>query len=57
MQNHNVNSADAGKVSSVKPEIDSSPKTYTLREQIVSGLKLAVVAGIVFMALWFFEKL
>jgi hypothetical protein len=37
-------------------EIDYSPKTYTFRAQIVIGVKLLAVIGIIFLLFWLFEK-
>ena len=37
------------------PGIDYSPKTYTLNDQIVLGLKLFVVVGIIFGIFWLVE--
>ena len=43
----------------VKPEtfleIDYTPKTYSLGEQIVYGLKLVGIIGTVLVAFWFYE--
>ncbi|WP_373499948.1 hypothetical protein [Desulfococcus sp.] len=36
-------------------EIDYSPKTYTLRDHIILGLKLFAVVGIIFMLFWMVE--
>jgi hypothetical protein len=47
----------AEKTPSMQPEIDCSYKTLTLREQIVYGIKLIAVAGILFLMLWLFEKM
>jgi len=41
---------------SADPGIDYSPKTYTLREQIVFGAKLLVIGGILLLMFWLFEK-
>ncbi|MBA3027937.1 MAG: hypothetical protein FP816_03865 [Desulfobacteraceae bacterium] len=38
------------------PEIDYSPKTYTLLEQIVSGAKMIAVGGIIVAILWGLQK-
>ena len=43
----------------LKPEIDYSPKTYTLSEQILYGLKMAAIMALVLVLLcWkdFFSK-
>ena len=37
-------------------EIDYSPRTYTVSEQIVFGAKLTAVVGIFFLILWLVEK-
>lgn len=34
------------------PEVDYSPKTYTLRKQILMGLKLFIIAGMIFFLFW-----
>lgn len=36
-------------------EIDYAPKTYSLREQIVYGLKLIGIIGTVLVAFWLYE--
>lgn len=36
-------------------EIDYTPKTYSLREQIVYGLKLIGIIGTVLVAFWLYE--
>jgi hypothetical protein len=41
---------------SERPEIDYSPRSYTLREQITIGVKIAVVGAIIFLLLWLFDK-
>jgi hypothetical protein len=57
MRNNRVNSPDPTEVRpSTGPEIDYSPKTFTLRDQIVFGVKLFVVAGILLLMLWLVEK-
>ncbi len=33
-------------------EIDYSPKTYTLREKLIFGLKLIVITGICLILVW-----
>jgi len=45
------------KTPSMRPEIDYSPKTFTLREQIVFGIKLFAVVGGIFLMFWLFEKM
>jgi len=45
------------KTPSIQPEIDYSSKSLTLREQIVFGIKLIAVVGIIFLMLWLFEKM
>lgn len=57
MQKANPKSSDIGKPPSPPSEIDSSPKTYGLREQIFSGLKMATIIGFIFLLLWLFDKL
>lgn len=37
------------------PEIDYRPRAYTPREQVVFGLKLIGVIGIVLLTLWLYE--
>ncbi|MBU0992651.1 MAG: hypothetical protein KJ737_09175 [Proteobacteria bacterium] len=53
MQNNRLKSSD---VIQTKPsggsEIDYSPKTYTLREQVVFLVKLLGIFGIIFSLLW-----
>jgi hypothetical protein len=41
---------------SERPEIDYSPRSYTLREQITIGVKIAGVGVIIFLLLWLFDK-
>lgn len=38
-----------------EPEIDYSPKTYSLNQQILIGLKLAAVVGGIFLLFWLVE--
>ncbi|AOY57475.1 conserved uncharacterized protein [Desulfococcus multivorans] len=58
MRNNRDKSPDtAEKTPSMRPEIDYSPKTLTLREQIVFGIKLFAVVGGIFLVLWLFEKM
>jgi len=38
------------------PETDYSPKTYTLRNQIIFFVKLLVIFGIIFFLLWLIER-
>jgi len=37
----------------LKPEIDYSPKTYTLSEQILSGLKMAAIMALILAPIFF----
>jgi hypothetical protein len=37
------------------PEADYSPKKYSLRDQIIFGIKLMGIAAIVFLTLWLME--
>ncbi|RJQ71949.1 MAG: hypothetical protein C4519_19175 [Desulfobacteraceae bacterium] len=39
-----------------EPEIDHSPKAITLRDQIIFGVKLFAVFGIIFLMFWLYEK-
>ena len=57
MRNDRIESSDAGKPTVQHTEIDSAPKTYTLREQIFSGLKMGAIVGIIFLFLWLFDKI
>jgi hypothetical protein len=41
---------------SSEPEVDYSPKAYTVREQLVFGGKLFLIAGIILLLFWLFEK-
>jgi len=52
-----LQSSGVGKAPSPPPEIDSAPKTYALREQIFSGLKMAAIIGVIFLLLWLFDKM
>jgi hypothetical protein len=40
----------------LEPEIDYSPKTYTIQEQIVFGVKLILAAGIIMFLFWLVGK-
>jgi len=33
-------------------EVDYSPRTYTLREKLIFGMKLSAISGIVILLLW-----
>jgi len=63
MRNDKVKSTDGEKTPSPKAEIDYKPKTYTLREQIILGVKFVSCAGIFclmlllfkYLTLWFFK--
>jgi hypothetical protein len=58
MRNHRDKSIDSTeKAPSMHPEIDYSPKKVPLRNQIVFGIKLIAVVGVIFLALWLFEKM
>lgn len=46
---------DIKSMPAARPEIDYSPKTYTLRGQIASGVKLLAAIGIIFLLLWLFD--
>lgn len=48
--NHNESRPSSG------PEIDYSPKVYTLRQQLVFGGKLFLIAGIILLLFWLLEK-
>ncbi|MBU2621066.1 MAG: hypothetical protein KKD92_01945 [Proteobacteria bacterium] len=37
-------------------EIDYSPRTYTLREKLIFGMKLSVIFGIVMLLLWLMDR-
>lgn len=39
------------------PEIDYSPRTYALRDQLVFGVKLFAITGIIVLLLWLFERI
>lgn len=41
---------------SSEPEVDYSPKAYTLRQQLVFGGKVFLIAGIILLLFWLFEK-
>jgi hypothetical protein len=56
MRNNLIKSSDE-KTPSQQPEIDSSSRTDTLRQQIIFGIKLAAVGGIFFLLLWLYEKI
>lgn len=56
MQNNRFESPDDIKSrTSTETKIDFSPKTYTLRDQIVFGVKLLAVVGIILLMLWLFD--
>jgi hypothetical protein len=56
MQNIHVESPNNSKIKpSSGTEIDYSPKTYTLRDQIVIGVKIVAVIGIIFLLFWLFD--
>jgi len=57
MRSDSVKTTDTGKTALSQKEIDSAPKTYTPSEQILSGLKVAAIAGIIFVLLWLFDKI
>ncbi len=57
MRSNRINSPDDEKTPSQRPDINSAPKTYPLREQIFFGMKLSAVGGIIFLMLWVFEKM
>jgi len=40
----------------VQPEIDYTPKTHSLKDQLLFGLKLAVAAGVLFLLFWLGER-
>ena len=50
--NHLESSTDIKKIHTIGEEIDYSPKRYTLRDQIMIGLKVAAIFAIVFLLLW-----
>jgi len=53
MRNNNAESPNnINTPPSAAPEIDYSPKTHTLREQIVFGIKTAAFFGILFLLFW-----
>jgi hypothetical protein len=57
MRNTHLKSQDVSESSpSSEPVIDYSPKTSTLRNQIVFGVKLSLVAVIFFLMLWLLER-
>lgn len=41
---------------SAGPEINYSPKPHTLQEQIIFGVKLFLISGIILLILWLLEK-
>jgi hypothetical protein len=57
MQHDRILLTDNGKTPASQPEIDRSPRTYTFREQLIVGLKLAFVVGIIVLFFWVFEKI
>jgi len=56
MRNDNVKSPEAENIPCLQPEIDYAPKICTLQEQILFGVKMVTVGGIIFLMLWLFEK-
>ncbi|WP_372678488.1 hypothetical protein [Desulfosarcina sp.] len=36
-------------------EIDYTPRSYPLRQQMADGVKMFAIAGIIFLLLWVFE--
>jgi len=57
MRNDSVKSPDGEKTHSIQPEIDYTPKTYTLSEKIVLGVKSVLAAGIIFLMFWLSQYL
>jgi len=57
MPNNSVKSPDGEKIRSIQPEIDYAPKTYTLRERIILGVKSVLVAAIFILMFWLFQYL
>ncbi len=37
-------------------EVDYSPRTYTLREKLIFGMKLSAITGIVILLLWLMDR-
>jgi hypothetical protein len=52
---NNTSPRDRAVSPSPHQEIDYSPKEYSLRDHVPILLKYIVVAGLVFLAFWFFE--
>jgi flagellar biogenesis protein FliO len=40
-----------------EPEVDYSPKVYSLRKQLLFGGKLLFIAGIILFLLWLLDKI
>ncbi|WP_284690581.1 hypothetical protein [Salidesulfovibrio onnuriiensis] len=41
---------------SQQPEIDYTPKNYSLKEQVLYATKFVAVVGIFFALIWWFER-
>lgn len=50
-KNYESSDPKESKTPLLKPEIDYSPKTYTLSEQILSGLKMTAILALVIVLL------
>ena len=41
----------------VSSEDDYAPKTYTVQQQIIFGIKMFGIVGLVLLVIWFFDKM
>jgi hypothetical protein len=56
VQDNHLKSKDIVSKGAAQPEIDYSPKPFSLGDQFGFGAKLFAVIGIIFLLLWFYEK-
>lgn len=59
MRNTRIDSPDNGESKPFKtsePEVDYSAKITPMRDQIIFGIKMFAVFGIIFLMLWLYEK-
>ena len=55
MRMTHLDSPESEKASLPETEIDYSPREHSFKEQLMTGLKMAACAAVVFLAIWFFE--
>lgn len=57
MRNDSIKSTNVDDIKALEPIIDYEPKNYSFMKQILWGLKMLSIGGIIFLSFWLIEKM